>query len=50
MITYSTFSSRVSLLEWLNRVGKKWNLNTYIVSIVKDNGTYEVYHRDYDNE
>lgn len=51
LITVKEFNSRSSLLEFLNELDKKYNLNQIIISIVKDTfDRYEVYYKDYSLE
>ena len=51
LITVKEFNSRSSLLEFLNELDKKYNLNQIIISIVKDTfDIYEVYYKDYSLE
>jgi len=51
LIVVKEFNSRSSLLEFLNELDKKYNLNQIIISIVKDTfDRYEVYYKDYSLE
>ena len=51
LITVKEFNSQPSLLEFLNELDKKYNLNQIIISIVKDTfDRYEVYYKDYSLE
>jgi hypothetical protein len=51
LIIVKEFNSRSSLLEFLNELDKKYNLNQIIISIVKDTfDRYEVYYKDYSLE
>jgi hypothetical protein len=51
LIVMKEFNSRSSLLEFLNELDKKYNLNQIIISIVKDTfDRYEVYYKDYSLE
>jgi len=51
LITVKEFNSRSNLLEFLNELDKKYNLNQIIISIVKDTfDRYEVYYKDYSLE
>jgi len=48
LITVKDFSSRGDLLQFLNELDKKYNLNQIIISIAKDTfGRYEVFYKDY---
>ena len=51
LITVKEFNSRSSLLEFLNELDKKYNLNQIIISIIKDTfDRYEVFYKDYSLE
>ena len=51
LIIVKEFNSQSSLLEFLNELDKKYNLNQIIISIVKDTfDRYEVYYKDYSLE
>ena len=48
LITVKDFSSRGDLLQFLNELDKKYNLNQIIISIAKDTfSKYEVFYKDY---
>ena len=48
LITVKEFNSQPSLLEFLNELDKKYNLNQIIISIIKDTfDRYEVFYKDY---
>ena len=51
LITVKDFSSREDLLQFLNELDKKYNLNQIIISISKDTfGRYEIFYKDYSLE
>lgn len=48
LIIVKDFSSREDLLQFLNELDKKYNLNQIIISIVpKSLGGYELFYKDY---